>query len=288
MNRKTLLISLGAGAALVALLAWAFAPRPVEVEVAEATVGRFETTVDEDARTRLRERYIVSAPLAARLQRITLREGDAVTPEAVLATLQPVLSPLLDDRTLREQQARMGAAEAGVLQARARIGAASVALERAKLEQGRSEALAQQGFIAPTKLDGDRLAVRSAERELQSAREGEHVASHELAVAREALSAVRGGAGQRAPFVLRSPIAGRVLKVHLTSEATVALGTPLIELGDTAALEIVAELLTNDALQAQYALHQARAWARPLAATLQALERDEQALQPGKTDHEAP
>lgn len=250
MNRKTLLISLGAGAALVALLAWAFAPRPVEVEVAEATVGRFEATVDEDARTRLRERYIVSAPLAARLQRIALREGDAVTPDTVLATLQPVLSPLLDDRTLREQQARMGAAEAGVLQARARIGAASVALERAKLEQGRSAALAQQGFIAPTKLDGDRLAVQSAERDLQSAREGEHVAGHELAVAREALGAVRGGAGRGAPFVLRAPIGGRVLKVHVTSEATVALGTPLIELGDTAALEIVAELLTNDALQA--------------------------------------
>ncbi|MDP3084911.1 MAG: biotin/lipoyl-binding protein, partial [Rubrivivax sp.] len=88
---------IGAAAAvlgLLAMLVWAFAPRPVEVEVASAALGRFETTIDEDARTRLAERYVVSAPLAGRLTRITLREGDAVQAGAVLATLEPVMSPL--------------------------------------------------------------------------------------------------------------------------------------------------------------------------------------------------
>ena len=85
MNRKTIVISGTAAAALLALLAWAFAPRPVAVEVAEARTGPFETTVDEDARTRVAERYVVSAPLAGRLQRVTLREGDAVAAGDVVA-----------------------------------------------------------------------------------------------------------------------------------------------------------------------------------------------------------
>jgi HlyD family secretion protein len=249
MNRKTMLVAGGAGVLLLGLLAWAFAPRPVEVELAQATLGALETTVDEDARTRLAERYVVSAPLTGRLQRITLREGDAVAAGAVVATLMPVLSPMLDDRTLREQGARVGAAEATVLQARTRIEAAKVALAQAANELRRTEQLAQQGFVAPTKIDGDRLAAQAAQKELDSAVEGEHVAEHGLVLARTALQAVRGGGG--AGFELRAPVAGRVLKVHQTSEATVALGAPLLEIGDTARMEIVAELLTTDALLAK-------------------------------------
>ena len=112
MNRKTLIITTGVGVALLALLAWAFAPRPVEVEVATASLGSFETSIDEDARTRLQDRFSVSAPLAGRLQRIALREGDRVVAGDVLARLTPVLSPMLDDRTAREQRARIASAEA--------------------------------------------------------------------------------------------------------------------------------------------------------------------------------
>ena len=195
MQRKTLLITAAGGVALAALLAWAFAPRPVEVELAEASVGRFETTIDEDARTRLRERFVVSAPLAGRLQRITLREGDPVADGAVVATLMPVLSPMLDERTLREQQARVGAAEAGLKRAATRIEAAKVALEQARNDLRRTEQLAQQGFVAPTKIDADRLAAQAAQKELDTAVDGEHVARHELEQARAALSAVRGATG---------------------------------------------------------------------------------------------
>ena len=104
MNRKTMVIAGAAAVGLLALLAWAFAPRPVEVEVAEASTGPFETTVDEDARTRVADRYVVSAPLAARLQRVQLREGDAVAAGDVVATLLPAFSPMLDERSLAEQQ----------------------------------------------------------------------------------------------------------------------------------------------------------------------------------------
>lgn len=249
MQRRTIWIGGTSALLLAALLGWAFAPRPQPVEVATATVGLFETTVDEDARTRLVDRYLVSAPLAGRLQRVALREGDAVDAGAVVAMLMPLLSPMLDERTLREQQARVGAAEAAGRRAVTRIEAAKVALEQVRLELARTEQLAQQGFVASTKIDADRLAARAAKDDLDAAVESDHVARHELEQARAALGVVRGGS--TAAFALRSPVQGRVLKVHQTSETTVALGAPLVEVGDTSKLEVLAELLTTDALAAR-------------------------------------
>lgn len=252
MKKTTILALAGGTIAAVALMAWAFAPRPVEVEVATVVQGRFEATVEEDGRTRLRDRYVVSAPLAGLLDRIALREGDAVAADAVVATMTPVLSPMLDERTLREQQVRVDIAQANVARAGARVEGAQVGLQQARNEMARSEQLAKQGFVSPTKLDTDQLAVQAAQKDLEAAVQERHVAGHEVEQARAALMAVqrRPGSG-RAAFELRAPVAGRVLRVLQGSETAVALGTPLVELGDTARLEIVAELLTTDALQAR-------------------------------------
>ncbi len=107
MKRTTWITGATVGVVSVALVGWAFAPRPLEVELATVTRGPFETTLDEDGRTRLADRYGVSAPLAGRLARITLREGDEVKAGDVLARLQPALAPLLDERSQREQAARV-------------------------------------------------------------------------------------------------------------------------------------------------------------------------------------
>jgi HlyD family secretion protein len=222
----------------------------VEVEVAQVTHGRFEVTIDEDAKTRLRDRYVVSAPLAGQLERISLREGDVVKAGDALATLAPVLSPMLDERTRRELQARVEVADAQVLRTDARIARAKVSLQQATNELSRTEQLSKQGFVSPTKVDNDRLAVLAAQKELDAASSERHVAQHEVEQARAALIAVRSperSASRR--MVLRAPIGGRVLRVVQPSEAAVALGTPLLELGDTRQIEIVAELLTTDALK---------------------------------------
>uniref|UniRef100_UPI0035B1ADAB biotin/lipoyl-binding protein n=1 Tax=Ideonella dechloratans TaxID=36863 RepID=UPI0035B1ADAB len=116
-RRSWITLSLAAAAAAV-LLGWAFRPRPVEVEVAAARLGPFETTVDEDGRTRLRDRFVVAAPLAGRLQRISWREGDSVQAGQVLATLQPALSPLLGARDRAQLQAALAAAQAALQSAR--------------------------------------------------------------------------------------------------------------------------------------------------------------------------
>lgn len=235
-------------AALAGLLAWAFAPRPLPVEVAAATIGRFERTIDEDGRTRVRDRYVVSAPLAGRLSRIALREGDAVTPETVLATLTPVLAPMLDARSQAQLAARVETADAAVRRAQVRIARARTALSQARGTLAREETLAKGRYIAANQLETDRLAVRAAEDEVRSAEEDRHVAGHELEQARAALAAVRED--DTGAFAVRAPVAGKVLRVVQPSAATVALGAPLLEIGDTDGIEIVAELLTTDALQA--------------------------------------
>lgn len=249
MSRRSWIAVIAAAVLLGLALLWAFMPRPVAVEVAAVTQGRFETTIDEDGKTRLADRYVVAAALAGRLARIGLREGDPVEAGMTVATLTPVLPALQDERARRELRARVEAAEDNVARAAARVQRVQVALAQARTEQRRSEELAQQGFIAPTKLDADRLAAEAAQRELDTAAAEQRIAGHDLEQARAALGAAQPGAAAR-PFEVRSPIGGRVMRVLQQSETVVALGTPLIELGDTQRLEIVAELLTADALAA--------------------------------------
>ncbi len=257
MQHKTWWIGGSVALTLALAVGWAFAPRPVEVELATVTQGPFETTVDEDGKTRLADRYVVSAPLAGRLARITLKEGNAVAADAALAVLTSVLPAMLDERTRRELQARNAAAQDNVSRASSRIARAQVSLDQAKNEVQRSEQLVQQGFIAPIKVETDRLATLGAQREVEGAAAERRMAAHELEQTQAALGAVEssnvgsGLADGAGGFTVRAPSAGRVLRVLQTSEGAVALGTPLIEVGDTQRMEVVTELLTTDALAAK-------------------------------------
>ena len=251
MKKRTWAIAAAGITAAIALLGWAFAPRPVEVEVATAVQGRFESTIDEDGKTRLRDRYVVSAPLAGLLSRIGLREGDRVEAGALVATMTPVLSPMLDARTLREQQLRVDITEAQLQRAETRIARAKVMLQQAHNDLRHSEQLARQGFVSANRLETDRLSAEAAQKDLDGAGEERQVAAHEVEQARAALMAVRRPERLvTGSFAVQAPIAGRVLRIVEGSETTVALGSPLIELGDTRSLEVVAELLTADALHA--------------------------------------
>ena len=263
MKRSTWVMAAAGAVAAAGLLAWAFAPRPVAVELARAGSATFESAIEEEGRTRVRERHVVAAPMAGRLRRIALQEGDAVEAGAVVAVIEPQLPGLLDERSARELRARAAAAAVAVERAATRIEAARVAVAQADNEARRTAQLVDQGFVAPVKADADRLALLAAQRELQAARDGERIARHELEQARAALVAGGGAGGDprraAAPvsgaavrpsgpvYEVRSPIAGRVLKVPQPSEAVVGLGTALVELADLGRLEVVAELLTTDA-----------------------------------------
>ena len=234
----------------LALLVWAFWPRPTEVELGAVSRGKFERAVQEDGKTRLRERYVVSTPLTGRVQRLTLKQGDAVTRDAVLATLWPIMPGLLDERARQEQNERIGAMEATVRRASANVERARAALDQAVADLKRSETLAQQGFVSPTQNETGRLTVRLRQKELDSALQEEHASTHELQQARIAIRTFsQGGSSTQRSWAIKSPITGKVLKVSQQSEGLVQAGTPLLELGDPGDLEVVVDLLTEDAAQ---------------------------------------
>lgn len=240
-----------AAAAAVAALAWAFWPRPIEVEGAVARQGRFEQAIEEDGRTRIKDRYTISAPVAARLERIALREGDRVAAGDAVAVLRPVMPPMVDERSRREAQARVRAASAGVDRANARGEHARVALQEAKLERDRTERLAAEGFLAPARLDTVRLALAGAQRELEAALAEQDLARHEREQAVAALQQFASGTSSAGALTVRSPVAGVVLKVTQPSENTLPAGAALLDIGDPRQMEVVSELLTTDAVQAR-------------------------------------
>jgi HlyD family secretion protein len=251
MIQKKFLLLGATGVVAAGMLAWAFAPRPVAVEAGVVSSGRYEQSIEEDGQTRLKDRYTVSAPVAARLARIALKAGDRVAPGDTVATLLPSMSAMIDERSAREAQARHHAASANVAAAQARVERTSVSLQEAQLELHRTEKLAREGFLAPARLDGARLALAGAKRELDGARAAHAAAVHEQALAAAALLPADGSVRAGKPLVLQSPAEGVVLRVAQPSEATLPAGTPLLDIGDPRRLEIVAELLTTDAIQAQ-------------------------------------
>lgn len=240
--------------AAIAALAWAFTPKPVMVEVVEVTRGRFEQTINEDGKTRVRERYIVSAPLAGRVQRISLKAGDAVERGNVVAVMHPAAPPLIDARAERELEERIGAALAALARASTTVEHARAALAQNRADALRTQKLAAQGFVAPTQLERDELKVTLSAREAEAAEFERHAAGHQLELARAALTRSRQGwqigrGGRAEQFDIHSPVAGQVLRVMQESEVVVALGTPLLEIGNPADLEVVIDVLSSDALQ---------------------------------------
>ena len=249
MNMKKKIIWIGllvlAGLALV----WVLRPQPVPAETALITRGAFDRTVDEQAKTRVREHFVVSTPLAGRVERISLIEGDIVRSGETLAVLHPVEPSLIDARTRSELENRLEAAQAAKERAQVSVIAAEAELSQAQADFDRSTTLAAQKLVPPAKLEADRLLVALKTQELAAARAGVHVAGHEIDIARAALSRASGRDQGGAAWFIRSPVEGRIVRVMQISEATVGVGTPLLEIADARNLEVVAEVLTADAAQ---------------------------------------
>ena len=123
-----------------------------------------EAAIEEDGRTRVRERYVVVAPLGGHLRRITVHEGDPVRAGEVLARIEPSAVPLLDVRARREQQARADAAAARLAQAQARVRLAEVGVDQALSAQRRTDDLRAQGFVSPAAAEADQLALTASQR----------------------------------------------------------------------------------------------------------------------------
>jgi HlyD family secretion protein len=239
------LVLLGAGAIMYAL--W---PAPVRAEVARVARGPMRVSVDEDGQTRIKERYVVSAPLAGRLARVTLREGDSVEADrTVLAQIDPVDPALLDPRARAEAEARVHAAEASLEHTGAALQGAQAALELAQTELARLREARTLAAAGALELDRAQAAARMREEETRAAGFARDIARFELDLARAALLRTAPGADEAGwRFSISAPISGRVLRVIQESAGVVQAGCPLLELGDPADLELVVDLLSSDAV----------------------------------------
>lgn len=234
-------------AALAALVAWALRPQAVSVEVAEVTKGVFEQTVSDDGQTRVRDRYVIAAPLAGQVERVQLEVGDPVKQGQVVAELTPTAPAFLDARTQRELRERIGAAEAQLARASAETAKSQAQRDQSRADRDRQVRLSKEGFISQTVLEQAELALRTAERALDAARFAEQAAGHDLAQARAALARYESKE-LAARWHVTSPVAGVVLKVAQKSEGPVVLGAPLLEVADPRSLEAIVDVLSQEAV----------------------------------------
>jgi HlyD family secretion protein len=242
---------LALGVLVAAGLAIGFMPRAVPVDLAEVKRAPLAVTVEEEGKTRVRERYQVSAPVAGYLRRIGLDAGDAVKAGQVLAVIEPARAEALDPRTRAQAQAQASGAQAALAAAQENARAASAAAQLARQERARAESLRQSNFVSEQALDAARTAETRARAAEAAAQHTVRVARFDLETARAAVSSTArlqaGGAADQ--LQVRAPVAAEVLKLMHESEGAVAAGQPLLEIGDPASLEVEVEVLSTHAVR---------------------------------------
>lgn len=247
------------GAILIVLLALGLRPKPAPVEIARVTSGPLSATVSEEGKTRIKQRYVVSAPVSGQLRRVPFKPGATLAAGDVVAVIEPMTASPLDTRSRALAEARRDAAAATLEKSRT---AQTLALSDVK----RAQTMFDAGTLAPQDLDAAKMretmaarevvtaegALRSAEAELASGIGGGPV-SRPATVGRplDKLGVLSPSNGEADPsgnalVEVHAPVAGRVLHVFEESERPVAAGTPLLDLGNPADLEVVIELLSRD------------------------------------------
>ncbi|GLS36496.1 secretion protein HlyD [Mesorhizobium tianshanense] len=251
MKRTVGAMALGVLAAAAAWFAW---PRPIAVDLATVTEGPMEVTIDDEAKTRVRHVYTVFAPIAGKVLRISppRHVGDQVTVDETVAVMQPTVPSFHDARTHEELQAALAATEAAMTLSEAEVRRIEAALKFSRTELQRAEALARTEAISVKVLDKARFDVETNEAALASAKAQVEVRRNERSSVAARLSEPSGAIPQSNPaccIQLRAPMNGSILKIIQESEGVVQAGAPLIEIGDPRDLEIVADLLSTDAVR---------------------------------------
>lgn len=219
------------GAGLIAALAFGLRPKPAPVETARAVLGPLRATVSEEGKTRIKQRYVVSSPVTGQLRRAPFKPGATVAAGDVVAVIEPLASSPLDTRSRALAEARRDSAVATLAKTRA---AHALALSELKRVQRMFDA----GTVSPQDIENAQLRETTASREIVAAEGALRAAVAELAVV--------GPDTVPALVEVRAPAAGRVLHVFQESERPVTAGTPLLDVGDPADLEVVIELLSRD------------------------------------------
>ncbi len=241
MKRRQWSQLVGFAVIVVVVIGWMIRSPAVTVDWAEVVRGPVTVVVAEEGVTRVRDRYLVAAPIGGRLERPLVEAGDSVSAGAPIALIG---AALLDPRARAEAEAHFQAAFDGERTARATAAQASEAVAQAEREEKRIEALHRKGVIAQEEWERAALLTTSRRREAEAGIARAAAAAHDVEQARAARVSV--GSGR---IVLRAPVAGRVLSVAESNERVVAAGTPVAEIGDPARLEIAVDLLSTDAVR---------------------------------------
>lgn len=219
---------------LLALIVAGLWPKPAPVETTRVSTGKLRATVNEEGKTRIRQRYVVSAPVAGQVRRIPFKAGAEITAtQTVVAVIDPISPALLDARTRTLAEAKRDSAAAQLERAKAQH-------KYAASELRRNEKLYQEKTVSTQEMEQIQWRETSAARELTAAEAALRQAEAEL------LEFTNPGAVNRPPIELHSPVTGRVLKVFEESSRAVVVGTPLLEIGDPNDLEVIIEALSRD------------------------------------------
>lgn len=233
---------------LIAGLYVGFRPQPVLIDAGIVDRGPLRVTIEQEGRTRVVDRYVVSAPVAAFAQRIDLEVGDAVVQGAPLARLEPVRAEILDARRRAEAEARVAAARSAIGAAEQRMHAAAASAELAQKNLERVRKLRADGLVSADAEDRAKTEAERAAAELRSAQFSLKTTQYEMEAARTALK-YGAASSTSAPVIVRAPVAGRVLAIPHESEGAVAAGQALIEIGDPSRLEVEVDVLSADAVR---------------------------------------
>ncbi|MCB1768784.1 MAG: efflux RND transporter periplasmic adaptor subunit [Candidatus Competibacteraceae bacterium] len=235
---------------IVAALGYGFRPQPQLVDVAAATRGPMQVAIEEEGKSRVIDRYIITAPVAGTTCRVDLDVGDSVEKDQVLVNINPLPSQALDPRARAEAEARVAAAEAALRAAEQNVDSARAEADLAGKELRRLEPLAKQGHISVDRLDQAGAQKRNTAAVLRSAVFTVDVAKHELEAARTALRYTGNRSSDVSEMVqVHAPISGRILKLQHECEGVVTRGQALLEIGDTRSLEIETDVLSVDAVK---------------------------------------
>lgn len=243
--RKLVLVAAVAG--LAVLLAIAFRPAAFEVDIAAVRRGALQETLEQEGKTRMHDSFVLASPVAGRLKRIELHAGDPVKVGEIVATIDPVP---LEPQQRAALQARLQTAQELEREATARVQRAEADSSQAKADLERATKLAAAGVIAREALEKAQTADKTANKELDAALFKSKAAASQVEEAKAALlaTAAQDPAGIKTVY-LRSPVPGRVLRLIEQSERVVGQGTPVVSIGYTPRLEIVADYLTTDAVK---------------------------------------
>ena len=234
-RRRRWLPWLGAALVLGAIVAGLW-PKPLAVEMAAVTVGALRATVNEEGKTRIRNRYIISATVAGQLRRIPFKAGAEIKAGDVVAVIDPLAPVILDARTRAAAEARRDTAAANLERA-------NVQHRFALSERNRAEKLAADQTLSIQELENAQWRETTAAKEKAAAESALRQAEVELV---EFTGGSSAPTSARLPIELKAPSSGRVLRVFEESSRAVTTGTPLLEMGDPADLEVVVETLSRD------------------------------------------